>query len=45
MATLDAKLTPIDHWLRDSLADRYTSVLREELPREWLRLLAEASDE
>lgn len=45
MATFDAELTPIDHWLRDSLADRYSPVLREELPAEWLRLLVEASDE
>ncbi len=29
----------IDLWLRRELAERYTPVLREPLPEEWLKLL------
>jgi hypothetical protein len=39
MATVTRELPPFDHWVRSRLAERYRSVLREEVPREWLLLL------
>jgi hypothetical protein len=43
MMTVTAAQTSIDHWVRESLGERYKSVLREELPREWLLLVEKVS--